>query len=123
MFTGPCHRLGACAGVEEVASGEEGLIGCRVDPSSSSPQVAVDEVAAESSGDGRSDLVLQLEHVFELAIVALAPQVHTLVRLHQLDGDANAPAGTPHATLHDASRTELLSGLPDVQSSAGHGGR
>ena len=65
-------------------------------------------------GDGSGDLVLHREHVGQLAIVALRPQVAAVGGVDQLRRDPDPIAGLAHAAFEHVRDAERLRDPPDV---------
>src|SRR5690349_12876785 len=61
------------------------------------------------------DLVLNLEDVFELAIVALRPDLIPIARVDQLDADTNALIHAPNTALENRPDVQDLSDLGDAE--------
>ena len=81
---------------------------------------------AQGLGDVAGDLVLHLEHVRELAVVALGPQREVGLRLDELRGDAQAVAGAAQRAAEHELRLELLADLRPghrLVAEGHHGGR
>ena len=63
--------------------------------------------------DMPSDLVLHLEHVADVAIVTVCPDVTVCCGLDQLGGDAQSIPGLAHASLEYVTRSERCADLSD----------
>jgi hypothetical protein len=61
----------------------------------------------------QSDLVLNLEHVLEIAIIGLRPNVHTVAGSNQLGGNPDGIPGLAHAAFHDVGNVQGLGNLTD----------
>ena len=62
-----------------------------------------------------SDLILQGENVFQLAVVALRPEVIARLRFDKLGGDAHAVASFPHAPFDQILHTKLTTNLLNLE--------
>ncbi len=63
--------------------------------------------------DALRDLVLNLEHVLEIAIIGLRPNIYAVAGANQLGGDADGVAGFAHAALHDIGNVQGLGDFAD----------
>ncbi len=72
------------------------------------------ELRLDRGDDGLGDLVLDREHVGELAVVALRPDVAAGRHVIELRGDAHAVAAFAHAAFDHVADAELLRDLSDV---------
>src|SRR4029079_2118438 len=70
--------------------------------------LAVVERELELRRNGARDLVLHGEHVHELAIVALGPEVIAVAPRDELCRDAKATAGFSHTPLEHGGDVQLL---------------
>ena len=79
-------------------------------------------VVAERNLQGRGDLLAQLvldgEDVFELAVVALRPQVVSGCRLDQLGGHAHPVGGLAHASFEYVSNAQVAAHFLDLDRRA-----
>ena len=62
----------------------------------------------------RGDLALQDQHVAEVALIGLGPDVGLVVDLDELSGDAHALTGAAEAALQDVVRPQLPAESVDV---------
>ena len=60
------------------------------------------------------DLILQLEHVLEVAVVPVGPEMGIGRGIDELPGDAQPTAGAAHAPFEDVADSELPPDLADV---------
>ncbi len=67
---------------------------------------------AQRRHDGRRDFVLDGEDVFELAVVALRPDVCLGEAVDELDGDAHTVGRLADASLYDVVDAEFLGDAP-----------
>src|SRR5262249_19498296 len=65
-------------------------------------------------GDGARDLVLNGENILHLAIVAVRPQVVTILDVDQLRRHADLAAGLPDAAFQNGSYSQRRADLPNV---------
>src|SRR5262245_27115572 len=65
------------------------------------------DLRLDPRGDGRHDLVLQIEDLSEIAIVAFAPYTATGFRLGKPRSDPHAPTRPSDTALHDVVGAEL----------------
>src|SRR5262245_31928694 len=86
------------------------------------PASALDLGAAnarlDDPDDGLRDPVLELEDVFQYAVISVGPEMGTGVRLDELFGDAQAIAALAHAPLEHVANAELAPDLLDVDDLA-----
>ena len=68
----------------------------------------------QSLGDRLRNLILHVEDVFQLAVVALGPQLIAIGHLAQLHGDAHAIPRPPHAAFEHRRHVQLLADGPKV---------
>src|SRR6185437_17168802 len=73
------------------------------------PQFRLDD-----AGDARRHLVLKVEHVFDLALEAVGPEMRAGARIDELPGDAQAAAGLAHRAFEDIVDGELAPDLLHV---------
>ena len=76
------------------------------------------ELRLDRGDDGLGDLVLHREHVGEVAVVALRPDVAAGGDVVELRGDAHAVAALAHAALDHIADAELLGDLLHVDGLA-----
>ena len=69
------------------------------------------ELRLDRGDHGLRDLVLHREHVGEIAVVALGPEMRTGDDIVELRGDAHLVAILAHRTLDDIADAELLADL------------
>ena len=69
------------------------------------------ELRLDRGDDGLGDLVLHREHVGEIAVVALRPEMAAGGDVDELGGDAHMVAVLAHAALDDVADAELLADL------------
>jgi hypothetical protein len=74
------------------------------------------ELGLDAADHAVRDLVLHGEHVVEIPVVALGPEVIGRLGLHELTGDANTVAGLSHAALEHVANAHLTSDLTDVHA-------
>ena len=63
---------------------------------------------AQRAGDGLRDVFLDGEHVGELAVVILGPEMHAVVGLDELRRDAHAVARLAHRAFDQMGRAQRL---------------
>src|SRR5207245_5974234 len=63
---------------------------------------------SDGPGDGSRDLALQDQHVAEVALIGLGPDMGLVDGLDELSGDAHALTGAAEAALQDVVRSQLL---------------
>jgi hypothetical protein len=68
--------------------------------------------------DGLGDLILHREHIGEIAVVALGPDMAAGCDIVQLRGDADAVAALAHAAFEQVSHAKLLGDLLHVHGLA-----
>ena len=96
--------------IEEVAAPQVVLVGLRPD------RTGTRETGLrlgrqrhrDGPGDGPGDLALQDQHVAQLAVIGLGPDVALVDDLYELSGDPHALAGAPEAALEDVVGPQLL---------------
>ena len=76
------------------------------------------ELDLQLLGNRSRDLVLNREHVFDDAVVALGPHLIAILRVDERRGDADPLAGAPHTAFDDGADVQLLTHLlvPDHPS-------
>src|SRR6185503_20681270 len=72
------------------------------------------QLELEAIGDGAGDLVLNCEHVLELAVVTLGPDVITVADVDELRRDTHPVPGATHASFENCFDVELLTDLGDA---------
>ena len=72
----------------------------------------------DGGDDCFGDLVLHREHVGEVAVVALRPDVAAGGDVVELGGDAHALARLAQAALEEVAHAELLGDLPEMDGPA-----
>jgi hypothetical protein len=72
------------------------------------------DVRLDRSHHALCDVILDCEEVAQLAVVSLGPDVLSRLRVDELRGHADAPAGGTHAAFEDVADAELLRDLPHV---------
>jgi hypothetical protein len=73
-----------------------------------------EQLEAERRDHGFGDLVLHREHVGELAVVGLRPEVVAVGGIDEPGGDAHLVAGLAHAAFEQRSDVELLADAPHI---------
>ena len=76
---------------------------------------ATRSVTFSFSAMAAGDLVLNREDVSHFAIVPLGPEMVAVGDVDELCGDANPPAGAPHATLEHRGDVELLTDAAEIE--------
>ena len=72
--------------------------------------------AAQGSGDGCSDFVLDGEEVIERAVEALGPAVIASFGFDELDSDAQTVIGFAHAAFKECADAKLAANLANVRA-------
>ena len=67
-----------------------------------------DQADTQALGDCPGDLILDVEDVFDIAIVALGPDLIAVGDVREPDGDAQAIAGAPYAAVQHCRDVQLL---------------
>src|SRR5205085_12126533 len=68
-----------------------------------------------------SNLILDGENIFQLAVVALRPNRKAVARVDELRGNAQAIAGAPQAATQHISRVKLLPDLRGIDGTVAEG--
>ena len=76
------------------------------------------ELRLDRGDDGLRDLVLHREHVGQIAVVALGPQMTAGDDIVELRGDAHLVAILAHRALDDIADAELLADLLQMHRAA-----
>ena len=98
MLFCPCQRLASLA----QESAPEEVLFVRIDIGACDAEIGLvleAQGAEQRIRDGRRDLLLHFEHVRELALVCLAPQVEPVRSLDELSRDLQSIARRPDAAL------------------------
>src|SRR6185503_811243 len=90
----------------------------RIDRGASGRQFADAELELQLFADMARDVVLQHEHAFQFAVVAVGPYMKAVGDPDQLRGDAHLLALAPHAALDDMRNAELAPDLAHVAALA-----
>ena len=56
--------------------------------------------------DGKGDLILHGKYIFQVAVIALGPDVIVLRRIDELRGDPHSIPGAPNAAFNDVSHAQ-----------------
>src|SRR5215813_3585927 len=72
------------------------------------------DLRAHRADDPVGDVVLQLEHVGQRAVVSFRPQVNPIGGIDQLAGDSNLVGGFAHAALEHVAHAQFVRDLADV---------
>ena len=75
---------------------------------------AVAKLLQQGVADGSSQFVLQLEDIFQRAVVAFRPDMAVMLGVDQLRGQPDAIAGLAHAAFQNELDAEFLRDLPEV---------
>ena len=106
--------------VPVVAPAQVRLVGLRILRAASRPlvhdarEVAARELSAHLVDDRPRNLVLNREHVVQVAVVALGPELVAVAHVGQLHRDAQAVAGLAHRAFENRRHVEALADLGDL---------